>query len=155
MFGTLSEEVELKVSASKAWAIFGTVELAKLSVGKVLDAVDVVEGDGGTGTILKLKFKPGGNFTYYKEKFTKVDNQNMVKIAESVEGGYLDLGFNFYRVTFEIKDNPKDETSSSCIVKLIIEYDVKEEFASNASLINTEILVGAMHDVEDHLMKSN
>ena len=61
----------------------------------------------------------------------------MVKIAESVEGGYLDMGFNFYRVTFEIKDDPKDETGSSCIVKLIIEYDVKEEFAANASLINS------------------
>ena len=65
------------------------------------------------------------------------------------------MGFNFYRVTFEIKDDPKDETGSSCIVKLRIEYDVKEEFAANASLINTETLLGAMHDVEDHLMKSN
>lgn len=76
MFGTLSEEIELKVPASKAWAVFGTVELAKLSVEKVIDAVDVVEGDGGTGTILKLKFKPGMSYhlimytliTYNKNK---------------------------------------------------------------------------------------
>lgn len=65
------------------------------------------------------------------------------------------MGFNFYPVMFEIKDNPKDETGSSCMVKLVIEYDVKEEFAANASLINTETLLGAMRNVEDHLMKSN
>lgn len=59
MFGTLSEEVEAKVPARKAWAIYGTLELGKLVVGKVLDAVDVVEGDGGVGTILKLTLKPG------------------------------------------------------------------------------------------------
>lgn len=59
MFGTLSEEAELKVPASKAWALYGTLEIGKLVAGKILEAVDVVEGDGGVGTILKLTLKPG------------------------------------------------------------------------------------------------
>ena len=59
MYGTISEVTEVKVPASKAWALYGTLELGKVIVGKVVEAVDVVEGDGGTGTILKLTLKPG------------------------------------------------------------------------------------------------
>ncbi|KAI7735414.1 hypothetical protein M8C21_033015 [Ambrosia artemisiifolia] len=155
MFGTLSEEAEVKVPASKAWALYGTLEIGKLVVGKVLEAVDVVEGDGGLGTILKLTFKPGSGFPYYKEKFTKVDNENMVKETEVVEGGFLDIGFTLYRIRFEIKDNPNDDTGSSCLQKLTIEYDVKEEFAANASLVTIEPLLGIMSVANEHLLKSN
>ncbi|KAM0024802.1 putative START-like domain superfamily protein [Helianthus debilis subsp. tardiflorus] len=59
MFGTLSEEAEVNVPASKAWDLFGTLKLAKLVDGKIFEAVDVIEGDGGAGTILKLTFKSG------------------------------------------------------------------------------------------------
>lgn len=59
MFGTLSEEAEVKIPASKAWALYGTLEIGKLFVGKILKAVDLVEGDGGPGTIVKLTFYPG------------------------------------------------------------------------------------------------
>nr|GFC55599.1 S-norcoclaurine synthase 2-like [Tanacetum cinerariifolium] len=79
---------------------------------------------------------------------------NKVKEAEVVEGGFLNVGFNFYKVRMEIKENPKDDTGSSCIVKLTIEYDVKEEFAANASLVTTEPLVGIMSVVNEHLLKS-
>ncbi|PWA93625.1 hypothetical protein CTI12_AA069100 [Artemisia annua] len=62
MYGT-SEDIELKVPASKAWSIYGTLELGKLLIGKVagkvvFEAVEVVEGDGGTGTIIKISISP-------------------------------------------------------------------------------------------------
>nr|GEW27788.1 S-norcoclaurine synthase 2-like [Tanacetum cinerariifolium] len=155
MFGTLSEVTEVKVPSSKAWALYGTLELGKVIAGKVVEAVDVVEGDGGTGTILKLTLKPGSGFTYYKEKFTKVDNENKVKVAEIVEGGFLDIGFNFYRMKAEIIEDPKDDTGSSCIVKATLEYDVKEEFAANASFATNEPLVAIMSVANEHLLKSN
>ncbi|KAJ0952910.1 putative START-like domain superfamily protein [Helianthus annuus] len=59
MFGTLSEEAEVKVPASKAWALFSSLELGNLLVGKIFEGIDIVESDGGPGTILKLTFKPG------------------------------------------------------------------------------------------------
>nr|GEY77187.1 S-norcoclaurine synthase 2-like [Tanacetum cinerariifolium] len=146
---------EVKVPASKAWALYGTLELVKLVVGKTVDAIDVLEGNGGVGTILKLTLKPGLGFTHCKEKFTEIDHENKVKEVKGVEGGFLDLGFNFYRVRFEIKDNPNDETDLSCIVKLTIEYDVKEEFVANASLLNTDYLIGIMTVANEHLLKTN
>ncbi|KAF5819679.1 putative (S)-norcoclaurine synthase [Helianthus annuus] len=155
MFGTLSEEAEVKVPASKAWALFGTLELAKLVDGKIFEAVDVIEGDGGAGTILKLTFKPGLGFSYCKEKFTKVDHASMVKESQVVEGGILDIGLNLYRMRVEIKENPKDGLGSTCVMKLTIEYDIKEEFAANASLVTTEPLLAIMSVANEHLLKSN
>nr|XP_043613560.1 norbelladine synthase-like [Erigeron canadensis] len=155
MFGTLSEEKEFKVPSSKAWELFSTLELAKVLTGKVCEAIDVVEGDGGVGTILKITLKPGLGFEYYKEKFTKVDKENKIKEVEVVEGGFLDLGFNLYRIRFEIKEDPSDKTGgSSCIVKTTIEYDVKEEFAANASFVSTEPLAAVLSITKEHLEKS-
>ncbi|KAI3523215.1 hypothetical protein L1887_01273 [Cichorium endivia] len=155
MFGTLSEEAEVKVPASKAWELYGTLEIGKIVVGKILEAVDVEEGDGGPGTILKLTLLPGLGFEYYKEKFTKVDNENKVKETEVVEGGFLDIGFTLYRIRFEIKENPKDDTGSSCIVKVTLEYEVKEEAAANASFATNEPLLALLSVGTEHLLKSN
>ncbi|KAL8255681.1 hypothetical protein R6Q59_030748 [Mikania micrantha] len=152
MLETLSEEAEVKVPASKAWSLYGTLEIGKLVAGKLLEAVDVVEGDGGPNTILKLTFKPGSRFPYYKEKFTKVDNENTVKEVEVIEGGFLDMGFDLYRIRIEIKENPKDECRS-CFVKLTIEYEVTQEFATNASLVTTEPLIGIMNVASKHLLE--
>ncbi|KAK1435062.1 hypothetical protein QVD17_00821 [Tagetes erecta] len=152
MFGTLSEEAEVKVPASKAWALYGTLEIAKLVGEKLLEAVDVVEGDGGPGTILKLTFKPESGLSCCKEKFMKVDNANMVKEVEVVEGGLLDLGFDTYRIRIEIKEHPSDDSGSSCLHKLTIEYDVKEEFAANASLVTPEPLLRIMRVANEYLL---
>ncbi|CAH1452361.1 unnamed protein product [Lactuca virosa] len=155
MFGTLSEETEVKVPASKAWKLYGTLELAKVAAGKILEAIDVVEGDGGVGTILKVTVKRGSDTKYYKEKFTKIDNENMVKEGEVVEGAFLDMGFTFYRIKIEIKENPNDDTGLSCLVKLSVEYEVKEEAAANASLVTNEPLLAIMSVANEHLLKSS
>ncbi|KVH90683.1 Bet v I domain-containing protein [Cynara cardunculus var. scolymus] len=154
MFGTLSEETEVKVPASKAWALYGTLELGKAVTGKFVEAIEVVEGDGGAGTILRFALKPGSRFSRYSEKFTKVDDENKVKEVEVVEGGFLDLGFTFYRSRIEIKENPNDDTGSSCLVKFTIEYDVKEEVAADASLVTNKPLIGIMNIANEYLLKS-
>lgn len=61
MKGQLSHELEVNVPAGQAWELYGTIKLVKL-VEKEYDTVEeieVVEGDGGVGTILHIKFKPG------------------------------------------------------------------------------------------------
>lgn len=40
-----------------------------------------------------------------KEKFIKIDNENYIKEAEVIEGGFLDQGFKKYVVRIEI-DRP-------------------------------------------------
>nr|XP_043608910.1 norbelladine synthase-like [Erigeron canadensis] len=155
MFGTLvSEDVEIKVEPSKAWKFWSSLDFVKVVSKETLDKLEV-EGDGGVGTILNLIFKPGFWVPSYKEKFVKVDHENMVKEAEVVEGGFLDIGFSLYRARIEIKVNPKDETGSSCVVKATIEYEVKEEAASNVSLVNMDRLVYAIKIAGQHLENSS
>ena len=62
MFGSLSDEVEVKVAAEKAWQMYGTLELADIAAKNILESLEVIEGDGGVGTIVKVTFKPGTRY---------------------------------------------------------------------------------------------
>ena len=60
--GQLSHELEVNVPASEAWDLFGTLRLAKLveeQCSSLVQKIDLVEGDGGVGTVFDLKFVPG------------------------------------------------------------------------------------------------
>jgi hypothetical protein len=62
MVGQLSHEVEVKVPASEAWELYGTVRLAKLvgeELSTLFEKIETIEGDGGVGTIVKLTFPAG------------------------------------------------------------------------------------------------
>jgi hypothetical protein len=70
---------------------------------------------------------------FYKEKFVKVDNQNYVKEAIVVEGGFLNYGFTEYLVRFEITG----KTEETSVIRSTIEYEVDEDHISNTSLVST------------------
>lgn len=62
MKGSVSDEIEVKVGAREAWKLYGTLQLAKMAEEELpllLHKIDVLEGDGGPGTLLKLTFPPG------------------------------------------------------------------------------------------------
>ncbi|KAI3471311.1 hypothetical protein Pfo_027974 [Paulownia fortunei] len=154
MFGTVSEERVVNVPASEAWKVYGTLQLANIvreALPGLVSKIDVVQGDGSAGTILQLFFPPGGEgLTWYKEKFTVVDDEKRVKEAEVVEGGYLDLGFSLYRVRFEVIE--KEGMKNECITRSTIEYEVKEEGA--AALVSIQPLVTIMQVAADYLLQN-
>ncbi|KAM6582967.1 hypothetical protein CsatB_009969 [Cannabis sativa] len=153
--GQLSHEMEIKAPASQVWEFYGTIRQLNLiakQLPNVFEKIDILEGDGGVGTIVHLIFVPGvTRFKSYKEKLTKVDDENRVKEAEVIEGGYLDFGFTLYRVRFEIID--KDQASS--IVKSTIEYEVKDESADNVSLVSLDALKAIAFIAQNELTKTN
>ncbi|XP_059669416.1 norbelladine synthase-like [Cornus florida] len=155
MFGRVSEEMEVQVSATEAWELYGTLRLAKLceeELSDIIHKVDIIQGDGGVGTIVKLTFPPGTPvFSSYKEKFTKIDNEKRVKETEVTEGAYLEIGFTLYRVRFEIIE----KTENSCIIKTTVEYEIKEEAAANASLVSIQPLVKLMEASANSLIKNH
>lgn len=58
----LTNELELNVPASTVWELYrhlGISMLAAQELKNVIQSVDVLKGDGGVGTILKLTFVPG------------------------------------------------------------------------------------------------
>ncbi|XP_073111631.1 norbelladine synthase [Elaeis guineensis] len=137
MKGSLFHKLEVGLPAGEVWEVYGTLRLAQLVVEllpHVLQKVDVIEGDGGVGTVLHLTFPPGiPGVQFSKEKFVKIDNEKRVKEALVVEGGFLELGFRsvLYRLEIIEKD------SNSSIIKSAIEYEIDEEHAANASFVTT------------------
>ncbi|XP_065624684.1 norbelladine synthase [Quercus suber] len=154
MSGQLSHELEVNVPASEAWELYGRLGLAKLLVedGSIVEKIEVIEGDGGIGTILKIVSNELGShgFSVQREKFTKYDNEKRMKELEVMEGGYLDLGLTLFRVRFEIIEKDND----SCIIKSTIEYDIKEEAVANTSNVTTDLVAKIGEIAKNYLIKN-
>ena len=64
MLGQLRHETVIDVPANVAWQLFGSLELGRIvgeQLPNIFKKVELVEGDGGEGTIL-LIFASGNNF---------------------------------------------------------------------------------------------
>ncbi|WRX24090.1 hypothetical protein QQP08_016577 [Theobroma cacao] len=79
MHGHLSQDTPVAVPAAVVWDVYGTLELGRLVdklLGDVIGSVEVIEGDGGVGTLVKVTFRPGSPVDGYMiEKFKKVDDE--------------------------------------------------------------------------------
>ncbi|KAM6582961.1 hypothetical protein CsatB_009963 [Cannabis sativa] len=154
--GQVFHELEVKAAANKVWEIYGNAqELGKLVVNNLkgsIQKIEVVEGDGGVGTLIEFHFAPDGEFRFksHKEKYTKVDNEKRVKEVEVIEGGYLELGFTLYRVRFEIIE--KDEGCS--IIKSTIEYDLKDDSVHNLPAVTLDPLAAIALAVQNQVTKN-
>ncbi|CAM0945297.1 unnamed protein product [Alopecurus aequalis] len=139
MKGSNSHELETGLPAADLWEVYGSLLLAQLIPQLLPNIVSKaeVDGDGGVGTVLHLTYSPEiPGLEYQKEKFIKVDNENFVKEALVVEGGFLDLGFLKYLMRFEIIGKA-DKTS---VIRSTVEYEVGDEGTDTASLANTGTL---------------
>ncbi|CAL5080537.1 unnamed protein product [Urochloa decumbens] len=149
MEGRLSHEFQTDLPATDVWEVYGSLVLGQLVpqlLPKVLSKVELVEGDGGVGTVLLVTFPPAEPGSY-KEKFTMVDNEKYIKEAEVIEGGVLDLGFQKYVVRFEIIEQEDGTT----IIRSTIEYKVDAEHTSNASLVSTGALAGIAEAITKYI----
>ncbi|XVE62297.1 hypothetical protein DITRI_Ditri06bG0106800 [Diplodiscus trichospermus] len=157
MHGHLSQDALIKVPAAVVWDVYRTLELARLLnelLQDVFGKIEVVQGDGGVGTILKITFAPGiPGPSYLSEIFTKIDDEMRVKESENIEGGYKDLGFE--RCGFRLHIIEKDV--ESCIVRSTIEYEIDDKLKDIASQVNTrpqEIMNGCIGKYLEEKMRS-
>ncbi|KAL4353958.1 hypothetical protein GQ457_06G024210 [Hibiscus cannabinus] len=118
MKGHLSHDYLIEVPAAVVWDVYCGIELPKLAaqlLRDVLGSVEVVHGDGGVGTIVKLTHPPGN---VYK-------NRHRLKEAEIIEGGF------------------KDKDARSSIIRSSVDYEIDDklqELASQATMKPFEVL---------------
>ncbi|KAK2966547.1 hypothetical protein RJ640_002853 [Escallonia rubra] len=148
--GKLSAEMEVKAPAREAWDICGTLKLIDVVVPSIFKEIKVLKGDGGVGTILDLIFNPGAPFSSYEERIHKVDERKMSKEIDVYRGGFLEVGFNMFRISWDVK--PKSKTS--CIIKVTLEFDVKEESVANISYVSIQPFIGMMKAVAKYLAEN-
>ncbi|KAM7273466.1 hypothetical protein ACFE04_028130 [Oxalis oulophora] len=153
MKGQVSEDTAVGVPAAVIWEVYRGLGLGRLIenlLGDVLGKFEVLEGDGDVGSIVKLVFPPGTpGAGYMTEKFTKIDDEKRIKETETIDGGYLALGFDSCGITLEIIE--KD--SESCIIRSTINYEADtEKLANIVSTISTEPLAIMAQAIEKHFI---
>lgn len=137
----LTHELEVKVPASEVWELYRHLGISKLAAEQLKNAIkriEVLKGDGGIGTVLKITIDPG-NYSY-TEKFSVIDDNKRVKVAEGLEGGCLAIGCSEQIIRFDIIE----KSSASSIVKSNISYAAKKEFEGKDPRINIELLAAAV-----------
>ncbi|KAH7676464.1 Bet v I type allergen protein [Dioscorea alata] len=124
--GSFTHETTSSVAPDRLWkaAILDHELIPKLCAEQIA-SLELLEGDGGVGTITKLTLTPAANapFSYVKEKVDVLDHENKVYKYSSVEGGLLGVRFN--SCSFEIKFAPSHEGGT--IGKLTCHYDTTDD----------------------------
>ncbi|KAE8718703.1 MLPputative-like protein [Hibiscus syriacus] len=134
MKGHLSQDSLVEVPAVVIWEVYRGLELGKLVNEPLRDVIGTIEG---VGTIIKVTFPPGTpGPKYMKEMFTKIDDEQWLKEAEIIEGGFKDDGFELYRNRLQIVE--KDAQSS--IVKSSVDCEIDDMLQELASLVTTKPL---------------
>ncbi|PIA25980.1 hypothetical protein AQUCO_10200033v1 [Aquilegia coerulea] len=86
--------------------------------------VELLEGDGGLGTIMLLNFGSDvKNVRYQKEKIVEFDEEQHKLGIQVVGGGHLDLGYTSYQTSFQLTETGKTQTQ----VDISVVYDTKME----------------------------
>nr|ACO90258.1 putative norcoclaurine synthase [Papaver bracteatum]ADK56102.1 (S)-norcoclaurine synthase [synthetic construct] len=147
-------DMEVATSADSVWAVYSSPDIPRLLrdvlLPGVFEKLDVIEGNGGVGTVLDIAFPPGAVPRSYKEKFVNIDRVKRLKEVIMIEGGYLDMGCTFYLDRIHVVE----KTPNSCVIESSIIYEVKEEFADKmAKLITTEPLQSMAEVISGYVLK--
>ncbi|RCV37173.1 hypothetical protein SETIT_8G041700v2 [Setaria italica] len=108
-----------------------------------LPAADVWEVYGG---LLARQLVPQLVPEVYS-KFIKIDNENYIKEALIIEGGFLDRGFQKYLIRIEIIG--KEEKTS--IVRSTVEYEVHHGHENNPPVASTSGLAAIAEAITKYI----
>ncbi|KAG9443546.1 hypothetical protein H6P81_014886 [Aristolochia fimbriata] len=125
--------VDIPFSAQQVWDVYANTEqlaqIFKNVPGTALEDIQVV-GDGGLGTLIILILRPGSTFRQFTETLVTLDHGQRVKEVDVSEGGYLTVGYTFYRTRFEILSKGPNRAT----VRKSIIYNLREDSAANLAL---------------------
>ncbi|XP_054814370.1 phytohormone-binding protein-like isoform X2 [Prosopis cineraria] len=95
---------------------------------QLVKEVQMIEGDGGVGTILLFTLcSSGSTVGYQKEKISELDAVSREIGIEVVEGGYLNRGFSYFKTRFQLSAKAEDQT----VVDVKIYYESENEEISD------------------------
>ncbi|MFQ6641818.1 hypothetical protein Gotur_015013 [Gossypium turneri] len=151
----ITKELEVNAPASEAWELYrklGLLKLIDLKLTNIFQSTEVLKGDGGVGTVVKLTFVPdeAGNSSY-TEKFTVMDDQRRVKETKGLEGDCLAIGCSVQIIEFEIIE----KSQNSSIIKSTISYAVKEEFQAKDPKPSIQIVEAIVQSSKKFLERNN
>eukprot|EP00253_Pinus_taeda_P018500 PITA_18500 len=121
--GTTTTERVSQVEAKRFWN--ATVKESHNFLPEVLphifSSVNILEGDGGVGTIKQFNFTPEAikEFSYVKDRVDEIDEEKLVYKYTVIEGG--PLGNQLIALSYEIKFVAKEE--GGCVISRTSNYE--------------------------------
>ncbi|KAI3972382.1 hypothetical protein MKW92_027298 [Papaver armeniacum] len=133
-------DMEVATSADSVWAVYSSPDIPRLLrdvlLPGVFEKLDVIEGNGGVGTVLDIAFPPGAVPRSYKEKFVNIDREKRLKEVIMIEGGYLDMGCTFYLDRIHVVE----KSPSSCYAGAMSKLITTEPLKSMAEVISNYVI---------------
>ncbi|KAH7511428.1 hypothetical protein ACOSP7_007239 [Xanthoceras sorbifolium] len=120
--GTIVDEYKSPITIERLWraAIIDAHNLMPKLLPQIISSIEILEGDGGVGTITKFNFTDAvEKYRYVKDRVEAMDHENHVFKYSIVEGGILGVKVNSYvaEVSFT------SASDGGCLAKLKIEYE--------------------------------
>ncbi|GLJ33406.1 hypothetical protein SUGI_0672360 [Cryptomeria japonica] len=108
MVNKTSWEVELGVPATAVWKVFtkDLVDVFPKLLPNIFTSIQLLEGDGGVGTLFLFKFGSDAHegITYQKEKVVEKAEGKYIIAVEVIERGLRQMGYSYHKTRFEITE---------------------------------------------------
>ncbi|KAL3753045.1 hypothetical protein ACJRO7_000441 [Eucalyptus globulus] len=89
-----------------------------------IKSVELVQGDGGAGSIEQVNFTEASHFKYVRHRINELDKENFVCRYTMIEGDAL--GDKLESIDYEVKFDAASDGGSVC--KMTSKYNTKEAF---------------------------
>ncbi|XP_030456086.1 major allergen Pru av 1-like [Syzygium oleosum] len=111
---TYDSEITSSIPPAKMFkaAVLDADNLIPKVLPQAIKSVEVLEGDGGPGTIKLITFGEGSQYKTVKHKVEVVDKENFVYCYSIIEGDAL--GTTFEKISYETKITASPEGGSVC-----------------------------------------
>ncbi|KAK3427042.1 hypothetical protein EUGRSUZ_F03348 [Eucalyptus grandis] len=110
---------------------------------------EVIEGDGGLGSVILFNFGPDvPNLKYQKEKIVELDESSHRIGLQVIEGGHLDLGFTFYKTSFQLTAISEKQT----LVDVVYECETEQTVLPSKT---TAGAVACIKGLENYLLSTD
>ncbi|KAG8369797.1 hypothetical protein BUALT_Bualt14G0051000 [Buddleja alternifolia] len=132
---TYDMEIPSSISASKMFkaVVLDSDTLIPKIMPQAIKSIEILEGDGGVGTIKVINFGEGSQFKSVKHRFDAIDTENLTHSYSIIEGDAL-MGV-LESITYHVKIVPTED--GGCICK-------------NRSIYHTK---GDVHEITEDKIK--
>ncbi|CAK8563739.1 unnamed protein product [Lathyrus sativus] len=151
---TFTNEYSSSVSPSRMFTalIIDSRNLIPKLLPKFVKDVNVIEGDGGAGSIEQVNFNEASPFKYLKQKIDVLNKENLICKYTMIEGD--PLGDKLESITYEVKFEARNDGGCVCKMassyKTIGDFDVNEEDVKEGR----ESTIGIYKVVESYLLEN-
>ncbi|KAK3020630.1 hypothetical protein RJ639_047851 [Escallonia herrerae] len=124
--------------------------LTPIVLPKLVKEIEVIEGDGGFGTVYFFHLCSDVPVKYQKEKIVDFDESLHQFGLEVIEGRHLTIGFSYYKIFYQLTATTESETLID--IKVIYETEADETLTQ---VETRKLALAYIKLLEDHLLSQN